>query len=266
MRQSYGCKVSAAISFEGIVFIRVEVPYELERELVDPGSFVFIRTHENPFFDVPISVLYTEMSSGTIGLAVITKGVKTLPFKALKKGDHVFLRGPYFNGVFGQSALQRQMEGNALVLARGIGFLPSLSVIAALKKQHNQTKIILDWSNFDAKLLAFFHDFFELESERCTFLDPWGLSAEAKERIREPLEENARFIHIGGSDFLIREVVNFLKECCCADIGLSCCNNAKLCCGEGICGACTHNDSAQSVRRLCKEQVDPWYIAERFLQ
>jgi len=87
-----------------------------------------------------------------------------------------------------------------------------------------------------------------------------------KERIRTTLDENARFIHIGGSDFLIREVVNFLKECCCADIGLSCCNNAKLCCGEGICGACTHNDSAQSVRRLCKEQVDPWYIAERCLQ
>lgn len=266
MRQSYRCKISTVIPFQDVRFIRVEVPYELERELVAPGSFVFVRTNENPFFDTPISVLYTEISSGTIGLAVITKGVKTLPFRALRKGNYVFLRGPYFNGVFGQQALQRQMEGNALVLARGIGFLPSLSVIAALQKQHNQTKIILDWSNFDAKLLTFFHEFFELKSEPCTLIDPSGMTVEAKEMIRETLDENVNFIHIGGSDFLICEVVNFLKECCCAGIGLSCCNNAKLCCGEGICGACTHNDSAQSVRRLCKEQVDPYYIAERHLQ
>ena len=263
MRQSYRCKVSTVIPFDDVIFVRAEVPYELELELVAPGSFVFVRINENPFFDTPISVLFTEFSTGTIGFAVITKGVKTVPFQALKSGDFVFLRGPYFNGVFGRQALQHQMDGNALVLARGIGFLPSLSVIAALHHQHNQTKIFLDWSNFNAKLLAFFHDFFELNSERCTLLGPSGMTAEAKEMIRNALDENANFIHIGGSDFLACEVVNFLKECRCMDIRLSCCNNAKLCCGEGICGACTHNDSAQRVRRLCKEQIDPYYIAER---
>ena len=263
MRQSYRCKVTTVIPFDDVMFVRAEVPYELELELVAPGSFVFARINENPFFDTPISVLFTEFSTGTIGFAVITKGVKTVPFQALKSGDFVFLRGPYSNGIFGQQALQRQMDGNALVLARGIGFLPSLSVIAALNNQQNQTRIILDWSNFNTKLLAFFVDFFELKSKRCTLLGPSGMTAEAEEMIRSTLDENVNFIHIGGSDFLVCEVVNFLKECRYTDIGLSCCNNAKLCCGEGICGACTQNDSAQIVRRLCKEQIDPYYIAER---
>ncbi|MBT3258176.1 MAG: sulfide/dihydroorotate dehydrogenase-like FAD/NAD-binding protein [Deltaproteobacteria bacterium] len=263
MRGSYRCKVSTVIPFDDVMFVRAEVPYELELELVSPGSFVFARINENPFFDTPISVLFTEFSTGTIGLAVITKGVKTIPFQALKGGDFLFLRGPYFNGIFGQHDLQRQMNGNALVLARGIGFLPSLSVIAALHHQHNETKIFLDWSNFNVKLLAFFNDFFELKSERLTLLGPSGMTAEAKEMIRNTLEENINFIHIGGSDFLVCQVVNFLKECRYTDIRLSCCNNAKLCCGEGICGACTQNDSAQIVRRLCKEQIDPYHMAER---
>lgn len=266
MRETYTCKLSAVIPFDDVIFIRAEVPYALELELANPGSFVFARTNDNPFFDTPISILFAEVSTGTIGFAVIAKGVKTTPFKMLKSGEDIFLRGPYFNGIFGQQDLQHQMNGKALVLARGIGFLPSLSVIAALRNQQNQTRIILDWTNFNAKLLTFFQDFFELKTDSCTLLDASGLTAEAKSIIQNAIDENTAYIHIGGSDFMVCEVVNFLNTCACTDMRLSCCNNAKMSCGEGICGACTHNDSAQLVRRLCKEQIDPYYIAERNFQ
>jgi len=87
MRQSYRCKVSTVIPFDDVIFVRVEVPYELELELVAPGSFVFARINENPFFDTPISVLFTEFSTGTIGFAVITKGVKTISDQAAAAGQ-----------------------------------------------------------------------------------------------------------------------------------------------------------------------------------
>lgn len=266
MRETHRCRVSKAVPFDNVMFIRVEVPNDLEQELVSPGSFIFARTNENPFFDTPISVLFAEVSTGTIGLAVIAKGIKTIPFMSLKSGDFIYLRGPYFNGILGRRKLRRQVNGNALVLVRGIGFLPSLSVIAALQKQRNQTRIILDCSNFNVKLTAFFQNFFELNMESCILLDSSGIPVEAKTKIRNTLNENVDFIHIGGSDFMICQVVNFLKEHRYTNISLSCCNNAKMSCGEGICGACAHNDSARVVRRLCKEQIDPYYIAERNLQ
>jgi len=35
-----------------------------------------------------------------------------------------------------------------------------------------------------------------------------------------------------------------------------------MCCGEGICGACTARFSGHKVKRFCKEQADPRAIFE----
>jgi hypothetical protein len=35
-----------------------------------------------------------------------------------------------------------------------------------------------------------------------------------------------------------------------------------MCCGEGICGACTSRFSGHRVKRFCKEQADPRIIFE----
>ena len=46
------------------------------------------------------------------------------------------------------------------------------------------------------------------------------------------------------------------------DIDLSCCNNFKMCCGEGVCGSCTTRFSGHRVKRFCKVQANPRDIFE----
>ena len=57
-------------------------------------------------------------------------------------------------------------------------------------------------------------------------------------------------------------VIDFLDELERQDIDSSCCNNFKMCCGEGVCGSCTARFSGHRVKRFCKIQASPRSIFE----
>ena len=57
-------------------------------------------------------------------------------------------------------------------------------------------------------------------------------------------------------------VIDFLDSLEREDIDLSCCNNFKMCCGEGVCGSCTARFSGHRVKRFCKVQASPRGIFE----
>ena len=61
---------------------------------------------------------------------------------------------------------------------------------------------------------------------------------------------------------LTYRVIEYLDELNRKDILLSCCNNFKMCCGEGICGACTARYAGHKVKRFCKLQTEPRNIFE----
>ena len=73
---------------------------------------------------------------------------------------------------------------------------------------------------------------------------------------------NVSLIHVAGADILSYKVIDYLDYLERKDIDLSCCNNIKMCCGEGVCGACTTRFSGHRVKRLCKVQSDPRNIFE----
>ena len=58
------------------------------------------------------------------------------------------------------------------------------------------------------------------------------------------------------------KVIEYLDSLDRKDVLLSCCNNFKMCCGEGICGACTARYKGHRVKRFCKVQTDPRSIFE----
>ena len=68
---------------------------------------------------------------------------------------------------------------------------------------------------------------------------------------------DTELIHLGLSDHLLKKAIERIEH---IDptrrIDLSCINNAHICCGEGICGACTKNLGVDHTVRLCKEQSD----------
>ena len=65
---------------------------------------------------------------------------------------------------------------------------------------------------------------------------------------------NVNLVYSGASNRFsktIKDIVNMVSE----DITLAISNNNLICCGEGICGACTVNLNGQPVK-TCKTQVD----------
>jgi len=68
-------------------------------------------------------------------------------------------------------------------------------------------------------------------------------------------------VHCDATDILNYELMKVVEDID-KNIKYSCCNNAKMCCGEGICGCCTRKNNDRKLRRLCKMQTEPKYVLE----
>jgi len=257
-RLTYECEVTRVIHHDGMVFFRVDVPLSLEREVKRPGGFVFVRRKDAAsWYDVPISVQYEEMIVGSIGMTVLIRGVKTLQFKDLAEGDTLLIRGPYTSGLLGLQHLEMQQSGRCLVLTKGIGLLPSVSAVMYLQSRHNETDLYVDEGDFSPSILKLNLDLFELPYKHITLLDADGdLTTDVKHLIRRFVADGGSLIHVGASEYVIRQVAAYLEYIGEYHVKLSACNNAKMCCGEGVCGACTETTADRRVIHHCKEQIN----------
>ena len=258
-RKTYECRVTTVLSFEGLVFLRVQVPYELENEVKRPGGFVFVRRKDaDVWFDTPISVMYEEMHVGSIGMSILLRGVKTSQFANIVQGDTLLVRGPYMSGLLGLQHIEKQQAGKCLVLAKGIGLLPSMAVVRYLQSKHNEVEVHLDEGGFPASIQKFCLDLFDLHYQAANLLDSAGqLREETKATILRFAVSGGTLIHVGGSEYVIHKVAEYIETVGLGAIRLSACNNANMCCGEGICGACTETTAGKRVIHHCKEQVNP---------
>ena len=256
-RLTYECEVISVIHYDGLVFLRVKVPISLEREVKRPGGFVFVRRKDAAsWYDVPISVQFEEMMVGSIGMTLLFRGVKTNQFKDLVEGDTLLLRGPFNNGLLGLQHLEAQQSSRCLILTKGIGLLPSVSAVRYLQSRHNETELYVDEGNFSPSILKFQLDLFELPFKPLTLLDDDGeLSTPAKHVIRRFVADGGSLIHVGASEYVIHQVAAYLHYIGNRHVKLSACNNARMCCGEGVCGACTETTADKRVIHHCKEQV-----------
>ena len=231
-RLTYECEVMSVIHYDGLVFFRVKV------------------------YDVPISVQFEEMMVGSIGMTLLFRGVKTNQFKDLAEGDTLLLRGPFNNGLLGLQHLEAQQSSRCLILTKGIGLLPSVSAVMYLQSRHNETELYVDEGNFSPSILKFQLDLFELPYRPLTLLDDDSeLSTSAKHLIRRFVTDGGSLIHVGASEYVIHQVAAYLQYIGSSHVKLSACNNAKMCCGEGVCGACTEITADRRVIHHCKEQV-----------
>lgn len=256
-RLTYECEVISVIHYDGLVFLRVKVPISLEREVKRPGGFVFVRRKDAAsWYDVPISVQFEEMMVGSIGMTLLFRGVKTNQFMDLAEGDTLLLRGPFNNGLLGLQHLEAQQSSRCLILTKGIGLLPSVSAVRYLQSRHNETELYVDEGNFSPSILKFQLDLFELPFKPLTLLDDDGeLSTPAKHVIRRFVADGGSLIHVGASEYVIHQVAAYLHYIGNRHVKLSACNNARMCCGEGVCGACTETTADKRVIHHCKEQV-----------
>ena len=204
----------------------------------------------------------SNLENDIITIVIEIKGIKTNKLLDSKIGENIIIRGPYWNGVFGLNNIKSQISSKALILSRGIGMAPMMPVVRKLLSQNNELKIIVDETPFDNKISHDLLKDFHIDFNRNILLEKGTLSDHGKVIIKDALLEGTSYIHIAGADILTHEVIKYLDELKRKDVKLSCCNNFKMCCGEGICGACTVRFSGHKIRRFCKEQTDPRNIFE----
>lgn len=264
-RKTYNCLVKETKFYEkDVLLIRFEVPHKLAIDLVKPGSFIFIRSNkDNVYFDVPISVMESDIETNIVSIMIEVRGIKTKNLLEIKEGENITIRGPYWNGVFGLKNLKSQTNNNVLVLARGIGMAPMIPVIRKLSLNNNNINLILDETPYKDNYVKEYLDEYNVEVNKEILIDKGDLSDEAKVIIKNLInEKDIKYIHISGADILTIKVIEYLDSLDRKDIKLSCCNNVKMCCGEGVCGSCTARFSGHRVKRFCKVQTDPRNVFE----
>lgn len=264
-RKTFNCPITdIKLLEEEVIQISFSAPHKLCIDLYKPGAFIFIRGEENCYFDVPISVMDSDIDNNIITIMVEMRGIKTKRLKELKVSENLIIRAPYWNGVFGLKNVVTLKNSYALVTCRGIGMAPMLPVIKKLINNENKVKVLIDKAPFKDIYVRDYLIKWGVEFQEINMLSNGELSVNFKSKLSDEINSNPNIglIHCAGADILTYNVLNYLDEIAQSTLPVSCCNNSKMCCGEGVCGSCTARFSGHRVRRLCKVQSDPRTIFE----
>ncbi|MGL4569669.1 MAG: sulfide/dihydroorotate dehydrogenase-like FAD/NAD-binding protein [Clostridium sp.] len=245
-----------------VLLIKLRIDHKLAVDLINPGGYIFLCPDSDNYFDTPISIMESDVKENSLTVAVEVRGIKTKRLLSYKVGECLNVRGPYWNGVFGLKSIEKQNGTNCLVLARGIGLAPMMPVIRKLSNQGCRVNIALDKGVFKSGFILDHITKYNTNIEEGNLLECGKLSDFGKNIILQKLKEGVNYIHIAGADILTFDVIEYLDSINRKDVLLSCCNNFKMCCGEGVCGACTARYKGHKVKRFCKVQTDPRSIFE----
>ena len=258
-RKHYLCKIiEKEVVEENMVLYKIKVSHKLASELIYVGSYIFMR---NPkcmqYYDAPISIMDSNTEEDWIKVVIELKGTKTRSIDLLGENDDILIRGPFWNGVFGLKNVLRAKDGTSLLIIRGIGQAPALPVLKKLSANNNKLIIVLDCSPYKKIFIEDWLEEMDAKVLQCRMIDKGELTEEFKELLVRLLnEEKPNLVHCAGADILSYKVLNVVGD----NMPMSCCNNARMCCGEGICGSCTVKTNDHKLRRLCKLQTEPKYV------
>ncbi|AAM24553.1 2-polyprenylphenol hydroxylase and related flavodoxin oxidoreductases [Caldanaerobacter subterraneus subsp. tengcongensis MB4] len=241
-----------------VIVLTLKVPNKMARDLNEPGSFVFIRGYLSPsFFDTPMSVMWADEVEGIIKIAVQVTGPKTKLIANAKEGQEVYIRGPYWNGMFGHRYIKGTHNSKALVVLRGIAQAPGVIVILKLIQNKNKVIVLLDKGKVKANFIKEYLEKFDI-----TFIETDLLTEEGQRILKEFIKDKEiTVVYSGGSDEQHLNILEYLDTYN-SEAYLAVSNNNKICCGEGICGSCEIEIEGQKMR-TCKVQVDIRKALER---
>jgi len=241
-RREISARLIGRKDYDGDISVLIlEVGCGFAQKASIPGSFVFLHPRESDtegkerFYEMPVSVMKVDETAGTIHLAIREEGPKskTLLNRILLMDD-IIVRGPYFSGLLGAERLRpAKVKGKRVAfLTKGIGAAPAILAMDRLLTIGVQIRWLADDTKIDRQLLE---DYSEGVKPEYGGLD----------------DQSYDIVVISGSPYFVetmrREVRKRLPE---AALVMS--NDATMCCGEGICGACTVVTKEGRVIRQCK--------------
>ncbi|KYH35733.1 dihydroorotate dehydrogenase B (NAD(+)), electron transfer subunit [Clostridium tepidiprofundi DSM 19306] len=282
-RKYYKCSIIRKTNFsENSIILTIKAPEMLVNNLIYPGSFVFLRNpNTDQFYDFPISIMDADIQNSSLTFAIELKGIKTKKVNELKIQDELLVKGPFWNGVLGLRNINNVKNSVCLTIARGIGQAPLVPVLKKLYKNNNKIISILDKGNYNDNFIYEYLLNYDCEIIHCNTFENGKLTTEFKELLIDILlKNNIKLVHCSAADILnynVMKIVENVSESLYAvdlnnineimsksnpSIKFTCCNNAKMSCGEGICGCCTRKNKDHKLRRMCKMQTDPKYVLE----
>lgn len=246
---------------EGFVMLKINAPLHLLEELNAPGSFVFLRADSREVhYDTPISVMEVDEEQCFFSVVYETRGIKTNAINKLMPDDTIYVKGPFWNGVLGVDHINGLRNGKALIACRGIGVISAIQVVKRLSINNNRVHALIDPLELDKEEIEARLEGTAVDVEYISILDGGMLSDAFKEEFLRLVHTKLYDVcYLSAPDFLITGIMDMVKD----EIKFACCNNAKMCCGEGICGACTARYNNRKVKKLCKVQTEPEYVFEK---
>ncbi|MGI6727194.1 MAG: hypothetical protein ACOX4P_01325 [Anaerovoracaceae bacterium] len=214
-----------------------------------PGSYLFIKDKEsNSYYDTPLCVMKTDIEKGHITLAIKIISAKT---KTLAEAeDGLMVRGVYRNGILGISAIigKHMIDQKILLITKGTG-LASAILAADYLWRKNRVDCVIDREKISEEMIS------DYMGEGDGIIKYMSLinKDEVKELADLVDREQYDAVIMLMSDYFLKEIGTMIKELL-PNARYAFSNNFHICCGEGICGACTTIDNNGDTIKMCKCQ------------
>ena len=186
-----------------------------------------------------------DKENNILEVIIKSRGIKT---KTLLDFNEIIVKGPYFNGIFGIDKIKKIKQSNCIVILGGLSQVNSINVVKKLLDNNNSVEV-------------FFNKNLTILDEVKEKLNNLGVNIhiidieEDKDFITDYIKRNdVKLVYSGGNNTFnkcMRNLVDSVDK----DIALSIANNNLICCGEGICGACTVNVNGERIKS-CKAQIN----------
>jgi len=250
LRREFAAEVLGRREYDGgVVVLELKAGKGFAQQASRPGSYVFLRhPKRTAYYDVPISVLAADEEAGTIFAAIQEVGPKSKSL--LAPAERLSVRGVYRGGLQGAAYLQPgYLKGRkVLFVTKGIGAAPALLTMSRLTEQTSA-----HWIADDDKVGKTFLE------EYKSVCDPQYMMLSRQDQLallQKTIQEGGYdVVAIMTSDYFV-SVIRALAEEVLPQAKLVWSNNARLCCGEGICGACTQVNDKGETFRMCKCQKE----------
>ena len=145
-RSEYLCDIeSMKVVEDNTYLIRIKIPKELSKDLRSPGAYVLIKRKdkESDIFSAPISVMDVDLDKNILEVIVRPIGIKT---KGIINFNQVYIKGPYFNGLFGIKDIKSTSKSNCLIILNGLSQVNSINVIRRLIENGNKVDVFINLS------------------------------------------------------------------------------------------------------------------------
>lgn len=209
------------------------------------GAYVFVRAEEEEnWYDAPISVLKSEPEAGLLHLGICRCGPKSSSI--LQAENHLWVRGVYYNALSGLGTLKETAQ-EAFVYAKGIAIAPLRNFLDGGERYRKWLNQLHIYADLEKVGFDFFRDYFgDLPADAVevrSFAKEGLCSLDDLDHMEESDAMNvfaltspyyAQLVERANGSRVVRPV------------------EGNMCCGEGICGACTCTDETGRTVRRCK--------------